>query len=202
MAHMGARTSLSGQFRACLPVMQRAASRCAMKYISALIFALAFAPAAWAGPVEDNVARGREALAARDAVKAMEAFTAALEADPRNVEAAYERGQLLLVIGQPQYAIADFTTAALGDPTFGRAYVGRARAKLMLNNVKSATADFDKAIAVAPKDFEVHVARAAFRARTGDVPGARADLENAKAVADEATARNIDEMLKTLPATP
>lgn len=200
MVHMGARTSPSGQLRARLPVMQEAASRCAMKYIPALLLSLVLVPAAWAGPVEDNIAKGHAALAARDPVKAMEAFTAALEADPRNVQAAYERGRLLLVIGQPQYAIADFTTVVVVDPAFGRAYAGRGQAKAMLNNAKSATVDFDKAIAVSPKDVEVYVARAAFRARTGDFPGARADLENAKALADAATAGKIGEMLKTLPA--
>lgn len=200
MALMRARTSGGGQFCTRLPVMQGAASRCAMRYIPALLLALAFAPAAWAGPAEDSIAQGRAALAARDAVKAMEAFTAALDAEPRNVEAAYERGRLLLAIGEPQNAVADFTTAVLGDPSFGRAYVGRAEAKLVLKDVKSAIADFDEAIAVAAKDFEVHVARAAFRIRIGNIPGARADLENAKAVADEATALKIEETLKKLGA--
>lgn len=198
MVLMRARTSGSGQLRACLPVMQGAASRCAMRYIPALLLAFALVPAAWAGPAEDSTAQGRAALAARDAVKAMEAFTAALEADPRNVEAAYERGRLLLVIGEPGNAVADFTTAILGDPAFGRAYVGRAQAKLVLKDAKSAIADFDEAISVAPGDYEVHVARAAFRIRIGNLPGARTDLENAKAVADAATAAKIDETLKKL----
>ena len=82
--------------------MQEAASRYAMRYISAFLLILALVPAAWAGPVEDNMAQGRAALAARDVVKAMEAFTAVLEADPRNVEAAYARGRLRMLIGQPK----------------------------------------------------------------------------------------------------
>ncbi len=159
-----------------------------MKSIAPFLVALLAASAAWAGPADDSIAEGREALAARDVVKAMAAFTRALDADPRNVAA----------IGEPKSAVADFTTAILGDPAFGRAYVGRARAKLALDDGKSAIADFDEAIAVAPQDFEVHVARAAFRVRIGNLAGARVDLTNAKAVADEATALKIGEMLERL----
>ena len=169
-----------------------------MKSIATFLVALLAASAAWAGPAGDSIAESREALAARDVVKAMAAFTKALEADSRNVAAAYERGQLLLVIGEPKSAVADFTTAILGDPAFGRAYVGRARAKLALKDGKSAIADFDQAITVAPRDFEVHVARAAFRIHIGNLAGAREDLTNAKAVADEATALKIGEMLERL----
>ena len=103
-----------------------------MKSIAVIALALLGTSTAWAGPAEDSIAAGREALAARDVVKAMEAFTAALEVDPRNSAAAYERGRILLVIGDPKNAVADFTTAIIGDPQFGRAYVGRAEAKLPL----------------------------------------------------------------------
>ena len=164
-----------------------------------LAFLLAATPA-WSGTSDDLIAEGRKALAARDVVKAMEAFTAVLDADPRNVAAAYERGRILLLIGEPGKAVADFTTAILGDSAFGRAYAGRAEAKLVLKEGKSAIADFDEAIKVAPKDYEVHVARATFRIRIGNIPGAREDLTNARAVADPATALRIGAMLEQLGA--
>ena len=169
-----------------------------MRVTAALLLFLALTSTAFGTPAEERIAEGMAAIEARDVVKAMEAFTAALEADPANVKAAYERGRLLLVIGEPGNAVADFTTAILGEPSFGRAYVGRAQAKLMLKDGKSAIGDFDMAIAVAPKDAEVHVARAAFRLRIGNLPGAREDLINAKAVADEATAAQIGLMLEKL----
>ena len=165
--------------------------------LASLLLMIAAGPSL-AAPADDRVADGLRALAARDMVKAMESFTQALEADPGHVMAAYERGRLLLVIGEPQNAIADFTAAVLGDPAFGRAYVGRAQAKLALNDGKSAIADLNRAVEVAPRDADVHMSRAAFRLRIGNIPGARADLENARAVADEATARKIGEMLDRL----
>ena len=169
-----------------------------MRTLAVLVFLCLSFPAAFAATLDDSLRQGEEALARRDVVAAMTAFTAALEADPRTVKAAYERGRLLLLIGEPGKAVADFTTAILGDPAFGRAYVGRAEAKLALKDGKSAIADFDKAIAVAPGDFEVHVSRAAFRLKIGNLGGARADLEAARAVADPATAARLGEMLARL----
>lgn len=169
-----------------------------MRGMLVVLSLLLWLPAALAAPLEDSLRQGDEALARRDVVAAMTAYSAALEADPRNVKAAYERGRLLALIGEPGKAVADFTTAILGDPSFGRAYVGRAEAKLVLKDGKSAIADFDQAIAVAPGDFEVHVARAAFRLKIGNLGGARADLEAARAVADPATAARIGEMLEKL----
>ena len=102
-----------------------------IRFFTALFFILLILPAG-ASPVDERVAEGRKALAAKDIVKAMDEFTKALEADPAHAVAAYERGRLLLVIGEAENAVADFTTAVLGDPGFGRAYVGRAEAKLLL----------------------------------------------------------------------
>lgn len=178
--------------------MRRGASRNTMRLSAAVFLSVLLPAVALAGPAEERIAEGVAALEARNVVGAMEAFTAALDAEPANVRAAYERGRLLLAIGEPKNAVADFTTAILGDPSFGRAYVGRAQAKLVLKDGESAIADFNKAIEAAPRDADVHVARAAFRLSIGNLPGAREDLVNAKAAADEATAQKIDQMLKKL----
>lgn len=163
-----------------------------------LASALAFASLAFASPVDDAVARGVKSLAAKDIVAAMEAFTEALEADPAHAVAAYERGRILLTIGEPENAVADFTTAVLGNPNYGRAYAGRAQAKLLLKDPQSAIADFDMAIRVAPEDYEVHLVRATFRLKIGNLAGAKLDLQNAKAVADGATAKVIQSYLDKL----
>lgn len=159
--------------------------------------ACAFATSAFASP-DDDVARGQKALENRDIVAAMEAFTAALEADPGHGAAAYERGRLLLLIGEPENAIADFTTAIVANPANGRALARRAEAKLTVKDVESAIADFDRAIAVSPKDHEVYVLRATFRLKIGNLAGAMADLEQARAVADAETAAKIQAMLDKL----
>jgi tetratricopeptide (TPR) repeat protein len=162
-----------------------------------ICFFLCIAPVL-AAPADDLVAMGREALSKRDVAAAMEAYDKALAADPAHAEAAYERGRLLLVIGEHQNAIADFTTAILGRPDFGRAYVGRAEAKLAIKDGPGAIADFNQAIAVSPRDFEVHVSRAAFRLKIGNIAGAKADLNNAKTLADPVRAATIQKALDKL----
>jgi len=76
----------------------------------------------------------------------MTAFTDALEVEPAHVEAAYDRGRLLLRIGEPLNAIADLTTAVLGNPAHCRAYARRGEAKLVLKDLEGARADFDRAV--------------------------------------------------------
>ena len=151
------------------------------------------------GPRQRTTSPGPGGAGRQDVVKAMEAFTAALEADPRNVAAAYERGRLLLVIGEPRNAVADFTTAILGDPAFGRAYVGRAQAKLALKDAGERHRRFrpgDRRWR--RKDFEVHVARAAFRLHIGNIPRRAARTSpTPRPSRIEATALKIDQMLET-----
>ena len=92
--------------------------------------------AAWAGPEEDY-RKGLNARAANDVVGAMASFTAALDSDPGHADAAFERGRLLLLIGEPLNAIADFTTAIIGNPGNGQAYALRGQAKATLGDGKA-----------------------------------------------------------------
>jgi tetratricopeptide (TPR) repeat protein len=150
---------------------------------------------AFAAPADDLVAAGELALGRMDVVVAMDAFSRALEADPKHVQAAYQRGRMLLKIGEPENAIADFTTAILGNPSFGRAFAKRGEAKLVLKSPTDAFADFDRAVAVSPGDHEVFVIRATYKWKAGDAAGAVSDMQNAIAVADQTTADKIRALL-------
>jgi tetratricopeptide (TPR) repeat protein len=174
-----------------------------MKHVLIAAILLAFAGASvLASEAGDLVTAGRSALLAKDAVKAMASFTAALEKEPRNAAAAYERGKLLVFMGRPQLAIADFTTAVLSDPHLGKAFAGRANAKLSLKDTKGAATDFDEAVNAAPKDYEVYVERAIFFLKIGSVPEARTDLRQAASLTDAEAARKIRAMLEVLEKAP
>jgi tetratricopeptide (TPR) repeat protein len=168
-----------------------------LRPLSSIIALFALTTVSFASP-DDDLARGREALQKRDIVEAMAAFTAVLEADPGHGAAAYERGVLLLLIGEPDNAIADFTVAIIADPQNGRALARRGEAKLVLGDATSAAADFDQAVATSPKDSEVYVLRATFRLKAGDIGGALSDLELAVPFADPETATRIRSMLDRL----
>jgi tetratricopeptide (TPR) repeat protein len=161
-----------------------------MKTLMCLCLCLIAVPAL-AAPVDDRIAEGRAALQAKDVVKAMAAFNAAVEADPANADAAYERGRVLAMIGEPKAAIIDFTAAIVARPAFGRAYAERGAAKFVIDAKEEAFADFGNAILQSPKDHEVYVLRATHWLKLGRLDDARLDIEKAASLADEKTAASL-----------
>jgi tetratricopeptide (TPR) repeat protein len=169
-----------------------------MKRIFAVVFLCLATAGARAGDADALVAKGLEALAGRDAVAAMAAFSDALDSDPAHAQAAYQRGLLLLMIGEPEQAIADFTTAALSEPALGRAIARRGEAKATLKNDTGAEEDFALAIRTSPDDHEVYVIRATYRLKQGALAEALADLEMARPRAEPANAARIAAMIDRL----
>jgi tetratricopeptide (TPR) repeat protein len=161
---------------------------------AALLFSLSFAPA-FATTSEDFVKQGEAALAAKDVAGALKAFDAALDADPRNAKAAYDRGRINLVLHKNAQAVADFTSAVLSDPTLGVAYSARGEAKIILKDEKGGFADFDSAIAASPKEPEVYILRATYLMRKGNASGAKSDLIAAKSFATGDMAKMLDAMI-------
>ncbi|MEO6610071.1 MAG: tetratricopeptide repeat protein [Aestuariivirga sp.] len=150
---------------------------------------------AWAAPADHFVKQGEEALAARDVAGALKAFDAALDADPKNAKAAYDRGRINLVLHKNVNAIADFTSAILADPTMGVAYSARAEAKIVMKDENGGFEDLDAGVKASPNNAEVYILRATYRMRRGDASGAKADLQSARNVADEKMAILLDAMI-------
>jgi tetratricopeptide (TPR) repeat protein len=159
-----------------------------------LLFSLSFVPAL-AITSEEFVKQGEAALVAKDIAGAMKAFDAALDADPRNAKAAYDRGRINLVLHKNAQAVADFTSAVLSDPTLGVAYSARGEAKIILKDEKGGFADLDAAIAASPKEPEVYILRATYLMRKGNASGAKADLIAAKSFANGDMAKMLDAMI-------
>ena len=165
-----------------------------MKKILAAVF-LSFTSPAWATPADDFVKQGETALTAKDVAGAMKAFDAALDADPKNAKAAYDRGRINLVLHKNTNAVADFTTAVLSDPTLGVAYSARGEAKIILKDEKGGFADLDAAIVASPKEPEVYILRATYLMRKGNASGAKVDLIAAKSFATGDMVKMLDEMI-------
>jgi tetratricopeptide (TPR) repeat protein len=166
-----------------------------MKWIAlAILTCLAISPVQ-ATPSDELVKQGEAALAAKDIAGAMKAFDAALEADPYNAKAAYDRGRINLVLHKNAQAVADFTSAVLSDPKLGVAYSARAEAKIILKDLKGAFADFDAGIAASPKEPEVYILRATYLMRMGKASAAKADLVSAKSFATGDMAKMLDAMI-------
>ena len=163
-------------------------------YLAAFGLSLICAPA-FATPSDDLVKQGETALASKDVAGALKAFDAALEADPGNAKAAYNRGRMNLVLHKNAQAVADFTSAVLSDPKLGVAYSARGEAKIILKDTKGAFADFDAGIAASPKEPEVYILRATYLMRMGEASAAKADLVSAKSFATGDMAKMLDKMI-------
>ncbi len=159
-----------------------------------LLFALSLSPAL-ASPSDVLVKQGEAALAAKDVAGALKAFDAALEADPTNAKAAYNRGRMNLVLHKNAQAVADFTSAVLSDPKLGVAFSARGEAKIILKDEKGAFADFDAGVVASPKEPEVYILRATYLMRMGKASAAKADLVSAKSFATGNMAKMLDAMI-------
>jgi tetratricopeptide (TPR) repeat protein len=168
-----------------------------MRYILVFAFWILTFPA-WAADVDDLVKAGQEAMARMDVPLAMTHFDNALKAEPTHPQAAYERGRILLKMGDAKNAVADFTTAALTDPKFGLALARRGEAHMVLKNPHAAFKDFDAAIAASPELAEVFMVRATYRFQIGNLVGAKEDVVGALAVADDAQKPVLQKMLQRM----
>jgi tetratricopeptide (TPR) repeat protein len=163
-------------------------------FLAALVLTLSCAPAL-ATPSDDLVKQGEVALAAKDVAGALKAFDAALEADPSNAKAAYNRGRMNLVLHKNAQAVADFTSAVLSDPKLGVAFSARGEVKIILEDEKGAFADFDAGVAASPNEPEVYILRATYLMRVGKALAAKADLVSAKTFAKGDMAKMLDKMI-------
>lgn len=156
-------------------------------------------------------ARGLELVRAEDRVRAVEAFSRALELDPADFEARRARAEALLNLKEPQRALDDLDACLALRATDAEVYYQRAlvvrqlgrgwpeeldldrvvktplgsyfraRVRCEKGRVDEALADFEVALAQLPEDWRVHFGRGLARKACGDVEGAISDLEAAAA---------------------
>jgi len=159
-----------------------------------------FATPSWSETAVELIQKGEAALASHDAATAMQSFDKALELDPNNGAAAFDRAKIRLKIGDTKGAIADFTTAIIADPKNAAAFDGRGQTKLKLKqpDAKGAFEDFQLGIEAAPQKPEPLLVRASYFIQLGNIAGAKADLEKARPLADAQTAVVITQMLERL----
>ncbi len=170
-------------------------------YLVGAAIAYLSASQSWAETAGEFVQKGETALAAHDAATAMQSFDKALELDPDNGTAAFDRAKMLLKVGEARQAISDFTIAIVSDPRNAAALDGRGQAKMTLKEpeIKSAFEDFDLAIEANAGKPEPLLVRASYLVQFGKLAQAKADLEKARTLADEKTAASISQMLARLP---
>lgn len=106
---------------------------------------------------------------------------AALEINPKDVNAFVKRGMARGDKGDVDGAIADFTEALQIDPKCVLAYYARGRARSAKGELRGAVADYTSTVKVYPKCAVAYYARGQIKRTRGDLAGAIADFSDAVA---------------------
>ncbi|OCK58981.1 caspase family protein [Bradyrhizobium sp. LMTR 3] len=113
--------------------------------------------------------------AANDTNRAIADHTAAIQRDPKNANAYYNRGNAYSDKGDTDRAIADYTAAIRLDPTFANAYYNRGNAYSNKGDTNRAIADYTETIRLEPKYVNAYYNRGNAYSNKGDTARAIAD---------------------------
>ncbi|NLN73143.1 MAG: tetratricopeptide repeat protein, partial [Bacteroidales bacterium] len=123
--------------------------------------------------------KGVELDESKDYHGAIDAYTKAIELNPKLSEAYYNRGLAKYNIQDYNGAIADCTKAIELNPKDAEAYNNRGLAKDDIQDFNSAIADYTKAIELNPKLSEAYNNRSVAKINIQDYNGAIADCTKA-----------------------
>ncbi len=90
----------------------------------------------------DKVREGVRMVYKNDNAGARQLFDEAIELDPQNAEAWYQRGNTYTDIGDFDQALSDYNEAIRLKPTYADAYFNRGLVKKYMGNDDGACADF------------------------------------------------------------
>ena len=114
-----------------------------------------------------------------DCEEALEEHTRAIESDPQNSEAYFQRALEKAALGRYEEAISDHDRALVLSPGNPEAYMRRGSAKSILGRLDSALEDHEQAVRLSPLDAETHAHRGATKAQLGRHEDAIADFDHA-----------------------
>jgi tetratricopeptide (TPR) repeat protein len=114
---------------------------------------------------------------------AIEAYTQAVEADPRSDAAFLHRGYEHHLLGEYPAAAADFTSALAIQPNSSRAFLARAMTLAAMGQPAKAVADADEAILRNPKDPDGFLLRGRIHLQQNRMDDAMSDYTAAITVA-------------------
>lgn len=121
-------------------------------------------------------ARGIARHELRDTERAIDDYNRAIELDPEDSYALYNRGLLYLEGDQTQFAIEDFTRSLALRPDNKEGYQNRSEAYLRRGAFADAIADLTRVLAVDPNDERALAARSRAYSFANDIDHARQDL--------------------------
>jgi len=145
-------------------------------------------------PAEECFVRGNVLLDEGDARGAIEAYTEALEQNPKLARAYNNRGLAYATLREYGFALADYDDClALPEP-FAEAYYNRGVARFRLGRKGEAVVDFTEAIKLNPQYARAFVGRGLVFSAGGDRDSALADFRKALEISppDWAERRSVE----------
>jgi tetratricopeptide (TPR) repeat protein len=115
-----------------------------------------------------HIARAQALAQSGKSAEARAEFSTALNLDPHNAQAFYQRGIMYQSEKQYEFAIADFTSANGLTPLQADPLLSRAQCYLALGKNQEAAADLDEAVQAAPQNGQIWLARGTAYERIGD----------------------------------
>ena len=128
-------------------------------------------------------------LAASSPKDAIEDFSKAIDLDPDNAKAYYNRGTARAQLEMHEAALADFDKAIELDPASATVYCNRGAIKAKMKRLREAIPDFSKAIELDPGDATAYYNRGVSKAALGRHSDAERDFEAAGALGHDVDAR-------------
>jgi len=104
-------------------------------------------------------AKGFSLEASDQKLEAIEAFTKAVELNPKDAAAYYNQGLAFDELGKYEEALDEYHASIKLDPKLAISYVGRGNAYYKLKKYEKALKDYDKAIELKPEMPEPYVGR-------------------------------------------
>ena len=114
-----------------------------------------------------------------DCEEALAGYTRAIESDPQNPEAYFQRALEKAALQRYEEAISDHDRALILSPGNPEIYMRRGSAKSILGRLDSALEDHEQALRLDPLDAEAFAHRGATRAQLGRHKDAIADFDQA-----------------------
>ena len=131
------------------------------------------------GAANEALKRGTVLAESGKQDEAIEQFTEAIKADPKNANAYYDRGLSHALKGNLDQAISDFNSALEIQPNGAAAYMNRGYAYYKKGNIDHAISDYNTAVQIKPDFFEAYRNRGDAYAKRGEYDKAIADFSKA-----------------------
>lgn len=142
-------------------------------------------------PAEDSFTSAQAKQAKGDLDGAISDYNSAIELDPKNPYAYYNRGLAKAAKGDVEGAVADYNRTIELNPKFPPAYNSRGNVKQAKGDLDGAMADYNRAIELDPEYADAYSNRSKAKQAKGDLDGAKADHNRAEQPSESLTPNKL-----------